>query len=352
MKTFRLLLLATCVLLLNTTYAQTIRRVNNNPGVTGVNVYSTLQAAYDAAVANDILMIEPSVTSYGNLYVDKPLKIYGNGYFLDTNTELKADQRSSLMGWIIFSTGSDGSVLSGVELTSSINNFNDFRGVSIYGASNITITRCKIQFFLSVSNRNWSNDFSTNVSNITITGNFLASQLEATTWIVAGYTISSVFVSNNILSSLSAGTSPQIQSWIVRNNVFTSSQAILTNSIFENNIFTQSAGLTFSNTTFSYNFAPGNSFTGGVGNQNNYNVSAQLIGAGVGISTDESYQLKTGSPLKTAGSSGTEVGAFGGTTPYVVSGIPAIPSIVNMTNTATGSNSVPLQVTISVKSNN
>jgi hypothetical protein len=341
-------------LLLNTTYAQTIRRVNNNLGVTGVNVYATAQAAHDAAAANDIMIIEPSVTSYGDLYVDKPLKIYGNGYYLDTNTELKVDRRSSTMGYIIFSTGSDGSILSGVELIGRINNFGDDRGVSIYGVSNIKIERCRIQYTLSISNRNWENDFSTNVSNITINGNYLSQPgtIEAKKWLVSGFTISSVFVNNNILTGIDAGSSPEIQNWIVRNNVFTSSQAVLSNSIFENNIFTQSAGVTFSNTTFSYNFAPGNTFTGGVGNQNNYNVLAQLIGAGTGISDDEAYQIKAGSPLKTAGSGGTEVGAYGGPTPYVVSGIPAIPSIVNMNNTATGSNTVPLSVTISVKSNN
>jgi hypothetical protein len=32
------------------TFAQTIRRCNNNPSVTGVNIYTTIQAAHDAAV--------------------------------------------------------------------------------------------------------------------------------------------------------------------------------------------------------------------------------------------------------------------------------------------------------------
>jgi hypothetical protein len=64
MKYLSLILTATFILLLNTTYAQTIRRVNNNVGITGVNVYTTAQAAHDAAAANDILIIEPSNTSY------------------------------------------------------------------------------------------------------------------------------------------------------------------------------------------------------------------------------------------------------------------------------------------------
>ena len=47
--------------------AQTIRRCNNNPGVTGVNMYTTIQAAHDAAVAGDIIYVEPSNANYGAL---------------------------------------------------------------------------------------------------------------------------------------------------------------------------------------------------------------------------------------------------------------------------------------------
>jgi hypothetical protein len=61
---------------------------------------------------------------------------------------------------------------------------------------------------------------------------------------------------------------------------------------------------------------------------------------------------KTGAELKTLGSGGSEVGAYGGTTPYVISGIPPIPSIVDMINTGTGDNTNPVKVTVSVKSNN
>lgn len=43
-------LLITCFI----AHAQTIRRVNNNPGVTGTNIYSTLQAAHDAALRHHL----------------------------------------------------------------------------------------------------------------------------------------------------------------------------------------------------------------------------------------------------------------------------------------------------------
>src|SRR5262245_29669911 len=103
--------------LFNGALAQTIRRVNNNIGVSGTNVYSTFAAAHTAAAANDIILIEPSVTSYGDITLTKPLKIYGNGYLLTTNTELKADQRNSTLGVVEFNTGSDGSEIYGITST-------------------------------------------------------------------------------------------------------------------------------------------------------------------------------------------------------------------------------------------
>ena len=168
-----------------------------------------------------------------------------------------------------------------------------------------------------------------------------------------GFTASNVLVTNNILRGISADGDPMIQNWLVRNNTFYSFNGItLVNSVFENNLLTNGGTPNFTNVTHSYNVSTGNSFTGGVGNQNTYAVADELVGTGTGISDDERFQLKTDAPLKTASSAGVEVGAFGGTTPYKISGISITPSIINMTHTATGSNTVPLSVTISVKGNN
>jgi hypothetical protein len=343
MKLSTILRLTTCVLLLATaSHAQTIRRVNNNPGVTGLNVYTTAQAAHDAAVANDILVIEPSGTSYGDLTLTKPLKIYGNGYYLTTNTELKADQRSSILGVVSLNTGSGGSLLSGITINS---------GFNIYGVSNIVIQRCLSPAVNTIYDSNIANTIYSDVSNIIISQNNIPNTIQASP---TSKTISNVLISNNLLSNITAGNTTYIQNWIVKNNTsLAMNNNTLANSIYENNILSYgTTSFTSSNVTFSYNVSATNTFIGGVGNQNNFDVTSALIGTGTGISADEAFQIKTGSPLKTAGSGGIEIGAFGGPTPYVVSGIPAIPSTTSLTNTATGSNTVPLQVTISVKGNN
>lgn len=349
MKTLCFLFLATFILLLNTTYSQTIRRVNNNVGVSGLNVYSTAQAAHDAAAVNDILVIEPSVTSYGNLQLTKPLKVYGNGYFLTTNTDLKADQRSTILDLVGFALGSEGSLLSGVEVNGTVSG-GDLRGL-IISASNITIQRCKIYYILSVFAG------ALNLNNITINQNFIGNPSYSGDSFNAGATtgtISNLVFTNNVLHNFTANADPQIQNWVVRNNTFYKGVSIsLVNSVFENNLLSApSSVVNFTNVTSSYNVSSSNAFAGGIGNQNNYTISTQYLNVVAGISEDEAYQLKAGSPLKTAGSAGTEVGAYGGTSPYVVSGIPAIPSITGFANTASGSNSVSMQVIISVKSNN
>jgi hypothetical protein len=149
------------------------------------------------------------------------------------------------------------------------------------------------------------------------------------------------------------------QNWIIRNNTVTSWHSSLNvpitlfNSILENNLFVSAGPIALTNVTHSYNVSTGVSFSGGTGNVNSYDIltNAELVGA-TGNSADEAYQVKVASTLRTLGSGGSQVGAFGGTTPYIISGIPAIPSITGFVNTSTGDATTPIKVTVSAKSNN
>jgi hypothetical protein len=267
----------------------------------------------------------------------------------------------SSLGTIEFNTGSGGSEIYGISW-----DYQGFGYITIYGVSNIKIARNNLTS-IQIKSVNKANTVFADVTGIVISNNIILGYsfippVEAYT---DAKTISNVIVSNNIMTYNGyhntgggainiTGPADLYQNWIVRNNTFTKTQSvILFNAIFENNLFAGTGGtVSFSNVTSSYNVSASATFSGGIGNQNNFDVASAIVGTGIGISDDEAYQIKPGSPLKTAGSAGTEVGAYGGPTPYVVSGIPAIPSIVNMNNTATGSNTVPLSVTISVKSNN
>jgi hypothetical protein len=221
----------------------------------------------------------------------------------------------------------------------------------IYGVSNITFQRCYVESYIYIYNQNLANTTNTNVSKINIAQNFINYYITGSP--TSSYTITNVTVNNNITYYVTANTAG-ISGWVVQNNTFFQSGAsnALSNSTFDNNLITSSSSgsPTFPGTTFTYNVSDGNTFSSGTGNQINYDVTSDRIASGAGISTDETYQLKAGSALKTAASDGGEVGAFGGATPYVISGIPPIPSITNMVNTGTGTNTIT--ITVNSQSNN
>lgn len=324
--------------------AQTVRRVNNIPGTSGTNVYTTAQAAHDAAVANDILIFDASSVSYGDLTLTKPLKMYGNGYFLNINTELKSDDRPSTLGTVWFNTGSGASEMYGI--TSST--------VYVQGVSNLIVSRNNLGSF-NIYTYNKANTVNTNVSNILFTRNYVSTISPSSS--ASGFSISSVLINNNIIYYISANSDPLVQSWVVRNNTITYPGAgviTLANGVFENNLLSgnsSATGVTFSNVSASYNVSTGTALITGIGNVSAFDVNADLLGA-TGNSPDKAFQIKAGSALLTMGSSSSQVGAFGGASPYIVSGIPAIPSIVSMINSGTGNSTTPIQVTISAKSNN
>ncbi|HYG03599.1 MAG TPA: hypothetical protein VD927_14220 [Chryseosolibacter sp.] len=332
------ILMLAIVITTTTATAQTIRRVNNNFGVSGVNVYATPQAAHDAAAANDILIIEPSSTSYGNFTIAKPLKIYGNGYFLSTNTELKADQRNSTVGTLTLDAGSEGTEVYGLTTGAC----------TIQGASNISIARCQ-NAYISIYNYSTASVYA-NVTGIILKNNYIPSGIGLHP--TSSYVIADVNISNNIVYNISASSTDTQNLIVINNTIFGGTSNNITNAVVENNLFYNGGTVTANNTTLSYNVSSGTTFGGGIGNQDNVTITTEVQGSGTGISDDEFYVINAASTLKTAGNGGIEVGAFGGATPYVISGIPAIPSILNMINSGTGDGSNPLDVTISVKSNN
>jgi hypothetical protein len=80
---------------------------------------------------------------------------------------------------------------------------------------------------------------------------------------------------------------------------------------------------------------------------NNVTDNGQVfVGTG---STDGQWQLKPGSPAIGAGVGGVDCGMFGGDSPYVLSGIPSIPTIYFFNAPLEGGNQLPVQ--IKIKSN-
>ena len=79
------------------------------------------------------------------------------------------------------------------------------------------------------------------------------------------------------------------------------------------------------------------------------NVFVDFSGS-LNYSDDAKWKLKTGSPAIGAGVSGVDCGAFGGPTPYVLSGVPNLPHIYEATIPGTAYSNLGLACTIKIKS--
>ncbi len=330
-------------------FSQTIRRVNNNPGVTGANIYATIQAAHDAASSGDIIYVEPSPTEYGGLTSTKQLTIIGPGYYLNPATSQNA--RTSQP--IIFSTGSGGSTLMGLEV-------NNGGYVEIDFVSNITIKRCKLSYVYLARPTNTQS-----YSNIVITQSILSSFLDypgfgPSSPSPAG-TVSVIQIANNIIGG---GFLNSQYSGTITNNTFLGQNNLsVSNFSISNNIWSRDRldigpySFSGTNNTFFNNIASESQF--GTANGNLANIDMKnvfvvdpTISLPSGYTSDSRYQIKTGSPSIGAGFGGVDCGAFVGSDSYVLSGVPPYPTITKLINSSTGNSTTPLSVTISTKSNN
>jgi hypothetical protein len=351
--------------------AQTIRRVNNNPGITGTNIFTTIQAAHDAAVNGDIIYVEPSNVSAGTLTCTKNLRIFGNGYFLNFNIQLQNDVRTSRVSDITLNTGSDGTVISGLDVAGN-------GIIQGFGVSNITVSRnrCRSIDFWAIRPGNTSISF----SNITIIQNYIEGcpttncGAPGALFVQGVVETSSYFASNILVSNNFIGRDwdPAIVIYntvtgiAIKNNVI-DGIVLVANGSFENNFiigglgtFGQTVGpapafvLNYaSNVVLQNNAGNGNKFPSGYPSSNLNNINpGDHFDVLNGASPDANLRLRSTSILKTAGAGGGEIGIYGGDFPYVISGIPAIPSFSTFNTSAVGSNTTPLSVTISTKSNN
>jgi hypothetical protein len=308
------------------TQAQTVRRVSN--ALAAGAPFSTIQAAVNAAVDGDIILVEGSSANYtGAVTLTKRLTIQGPGYFLDQNQGLQTNSNIAFLNSsITFDAGSAGSILRGMRTgpivinTSNITISNNFlgQGASISAAANNIIISGNYNAagFISVS--------STNATNLLITNNYIGSGINfANTVTVLGV------VTNNILAS----GSNNLSNSTVAGNIFlaTAINPIneTSNATIQNNVFV-SASQAGADATNVFGASSASLFVGLAGN-----------------TTDTQWKLKAGSPAIGAGVGGTDCGMYGGNNPsYRISGIATgQPTITNFTAPGT----IPVNGTLNVK---
>jgi hypothetical protein len=336
-----------------------IWRVNNVPGVNAN--FTSLQAAHNSTEVQpgDTIHLESSPNSYGNLTCSKRLIIIGPGYFLGENPNTQAVAQPAIVGSVTLNVGSEGTVIMGC----------DFNGSSITIQCNDIVIR-RNKFTLPSGNvADWSvgtvylhyqsNNTNLPVSNINITQNY-GLRIDASLRAHTNLIITNNFIaSNGFEGDNSTGINLNIHPStvaIVQHNIFRRGRIVANNCNFSNNIMVRGS-IEGSGNLLSNNIANASQFGNTNGNQQNVDMTTVFVGSGSGISTDGQWRLKAGSPAIGAGFGSTaenpiDCGMYGGNTPYVLSGMPPVPSIYFFENQPVGSNTDPIDVRIKVKSNN
>lgn len=330
-------------------------RVNNNGGASA-DFTSINAALLNASVQDgDTLHMEASANSYNDATIDKRLVIIGPGYFLDpTNTTYPANtglQYKTQNAWlrnIHIVAGGAGTKFTGISFLSG----------TLSGAvwTNITFEKCYIAENFTVPNAVNSGLVIRKcfIDNITV-----SCTLGSLTGFTCENNIFFGFWGNINMPNLSGSNN------IFRNNSFANpaptAASALSNCYVANNIFTNNNGtpIGFTNCNIKNNLFSQNQPLPGtaVGNQINVNMVDVYVGGTTG-SWDSRLVLKAGSPAIGAGLTVGSVvspncGAFGGTDPYRLSGIPDVPAIYSLTvpsSIPSGTNS--MNVTFSTRSNN
>lgn len=315
----------------------TIRRVNNNPGVVPVAslVYIDFASALSDALNGDTLYIEPSPATYGNVQLSKRITVIGNGYDIGKNqgitSPLPYNLNESKFGNFSFMAGSENSHIIGLRLVSNA-------GIS---ANGVKITRCRFDTDLGFA-----------ASNIFVDQCFFG---ESGSIFANGLNTNNV-VKNTIIGEFIQGLDNVLfdQCYI---NFF--SPSFVTNCTFTNCIIKDIPANCPLTNSFSFCIKIGTGTTFPVAGINNNQEGILLENVFVDADPmtpnpikDKDFRLKSNSPALGSGTGGVNIGPFGGSTPYRLSGQPPVPVITNFFLSTTGSTSSGLTGSITIQSNN
>jgi len=343
----KLILSVVTVISLTFAYAQNIYTVNNAIGITAD--FDNLQTAINTVPSNSILLVHGSSFTYGNVVIRKPLTIVGPGYFLGSNAEpyTQANRIPATIGNIAVSAGSTGSLITGLTVSGTINfdstsnvtfsrnHANSSNSLYVNRSSNINI----IQNYLLVWLR-FQNNSNVNLSNNVLTYNYFVDLNSGSSTnishnvivrpttsygIVAAESGTSATISNNVVVKTGTGNSVGFC-----NNCAAGSSVTATNNISTDSIFRGSSNALI-------------------------NVAVESIFANYAspsAAPDARFLLQEGSVAIGAGTGGADVGLFGGSAPYVLSGIPFIPNIYSLDVPTIGTTGTGLRIHVKAQTNN
>lgn len=319
----------------------TIHNVDQSPNRPS-GYFADLQLAINTALEGDTIFLYPSSTTYGNITITKRIHLFGIGY---NGTQSGA----SVVSYIGFDTATSpasnpsGSSIQGLTLDGSL----------VVEKPNITNILIKGNFFNHASqtiklNHNcagWLIDNNyirgyINVYNnslVIIKNNIFYGSYE---YPIINSSSSSVLFSHNLVMNFKYFYN--VYNCTITDNIFVcsgnSNQSYMANNRFFNN-------LSWRSTLTPYVLPPeGNSGSNNISNQDPQFETASSSGT---FDFTKNYHLKSTSPAKNAASDGTDIGPYGGNSPFVWGGTFTIPRIYQtMITNPVINQSTPLNVNI------
>jgi len=328
-------------------YVQAAKLRVNNELVPSGNLHSNFNSAHVAASAGDTIYIEGSGTSYGSINLNKRLVIIGPGYFNGQNLKTLTTALQAVVGTIDFGTGSANSLVMGMKI----------RNVNM-GVDSITLQRN--WFFVDWPAR--AITFGSNLTKPTLIQNIFSIDPNVIMFDFGNWVnnISNMLFLNNIIYSDSgtgdfivAGNAVILFSAIIENNTFRISNfSSLTNgSAIRNNIMEiKGPGTAPSSASTSHNYTNKTTWLGCNLCSTSVNMATNFYST-VLTTIDGRHQLVLATAAKTASTTGGEIGAFGGASPYVLSGQPTVTSIYEISMPSIANSGTQINVTIKAKRN-
>jgi hypothetical protein len=297
----------------------TIHHVDNSQNRPN-GYYSNLQTCINNANAGDSIYIYPSNQDYGSITLTKKLHLFGFGFNGTTNGVSKVAY-IYLDSTTIPSSTSSGSSIQGLTIQLLTHNKFNINNIKILGnyiySSGISISSNSYGWQIT---NNIVNYIQVNhASSVVISNNIFNNESHG----IYYSSSATVLINHNIFCSFQFFN--QVNNANVMNNIFLCN-SVTNSGYMYNNVFSNNLSY-YSNST--YNLPPtGNTGTGNLSNVNPQFENALLTGDYKYLSGD--YHLKTTSTALTAGSDGTAIGHYGGSTPFIENGGLTIPKVTEV----------------------
>ena len=340
-------------------HAQTVFTVDNNQGSGAA--YTSVQAAINNASPGDIIYLQPSPNSYGDIQMTKSLNIFGIGHNSEINSGMQAT-----VGDILFRyADASASKISGLNIARVLLDNQTFNN------HDVIITNNRIGNIIG-------NSLTTRANNVIISGNYLRNPnfriidtFNSQNWIISNNSIeqpntnstwssfsrfngSTIFKNNIFLTRQNGNSDQSIQVFDacigaqISNNIFLFRGNAVTNMNLGAN-----SGLNFQNNlTYSYNTTL--NALSGTNNLDNTNPQFESFNQNVALNTTSNdFNIQAGSLAEDAGTDGNDLGVFNGGFPFSLRGYPTeLPYLVDFViyNTSISAGE-PLNINIKANAN-